>query len=185
MHMKVKDAIHNRRAYRALDVVEIEDETLGELTAAIRLAPSCFNNQPWNYVFVRDPDMLEKMKNVMSPGNEWTFRASMIAAVFSKKEDDCMIKDREYHLFDTGMATAFMILRATELGLVAHPIAGYSEKKTKDLLGIPDEYTVITLVIFGRHSDEPEKHLEGKTLKTEKERPKRKKAEEFVHFDGY
>jgi len=33
----------------------------------------------------------------------------MFVAVFSRKDDDCVIKDREYHLFDTGMATAFMI----------------------------------------------------------------------------
>ncbi len=183
--MRVKETIENRRAYRALDVVEIDDETLDELTTAIRLAPSCFNNQPWNYVFIRDPDMLEKMKNVMSPGNEWTFRASMISAVFSKKEDDCMIKNREYHLFDTGMATAFMILRATELGLVAHPIAGYSEKKTKDVLGIPEEYTVITLVIFGKHSEHPESQLQGDTLKVEGKRPERKPVEEFARQDGY
>jgi len=29
------------------------------------------------------------------------------------------------------MATAFIILRATELGLVAHPIAGYNEDAVK------------------------------------------------------
>ncbi len=183
--MRVEDAILNRRAYRALERVEIGDDTVHELAEAARLSASCFNNQPWNYVFVCDPEMLEKMKDVMSKGNEWTFRASMIAAVFSKKKDDCVIKNREYHLFDTGMATAFMILRATELGLVAHPIAGFSEKKVKDVLGIPEEYTVITLVIFGLHSKEPEKILEEKTLKTEKERPERKKVEEFVHFDRY
>ncbi len=185
MHTRVKETIENRRAYRALEKVEIDDETLGELTAAIRLAPSCFNNQPWNYVFVRDPDMLEKMKTVMSKGNEWTFRASMIAAVFSRKEDDCIIKDREYHLFDTGMATVFMILRATELGLVAHPIAGFSEKKVKEVLGIPDEYTVITLVIFGRHYEEPEKLLEGELLKIEGERPERREVDDFVHLERY
>lgn len=183
--MDVKEAIEKRRAYRALERVDIEDDTLDELIHATRFTPSCFNNQPWNYVFVRDPDVLEKMKDVMSKGNEWTFRASMIAAVFSKKDDDCIVEGREYHLFDAGQANGFMILRATELGLIAHPIAGFSEKKVKDVLGIPDEYTVITLVIFGLHSDEPEKILEGNTLKTEKERPKRKKVEEFVHYDRY
>jgi len=177
--------IQARRAYRALERVDIDDEMLSELAAAIQLAPSCFNNQPWNYVFIRDPEMLEKMKDAMSEGNEWTFRASMIAAVFSKKEDDCVIKGREYHLFDTGMATAFMILRATDLGLVAHPIAGYSEKKVKEVLGIPEEYRVITLVIFGRHSEEPDKLLEGNQLSVEGERPVRKDIEDFVYTDKF
>ncbi len=183
--MDVKEAMEKRRAYRALQKIEITDEILDELIRAARLSASCFNNQPWNFVFVRDPEMLEKMKTVMSKGNEWTHRASMIAAVFSRREDDCNIKEREYHLFDTGQATAYMQLRATELGLVAHPIAGYSEKKTKEVLGIPDEYTVITLVIFGKHSDQPEELLEGDTLKVEEKRPERKPVEEFVHLDGY
>ncbi len=183
--MDVKEAIERRRAYRALEKIDITDEMLDELIRAAGLSASCFNNQPWNFVFVRDPGMLEKMKAVMSKGNEWIHRSSMIAAVFSRNEDDCDIKGREYHLFDTGQATAYMQLRATELGLVAHPIAGYSEKKTKEVLGIPDEYTVITLVIFGKHSDQPEKLLEGDTLKVEGKRPDRKPVEEFVHLDGY
>ncbi len=54
--------------------------------------------------------MLQKMKNFMSKGNEWIFGASMIDAVFSKIEDDCIIEDRNDHLFDTSMAEAFMIL---------------------------------------------------------------------------
>ncbi len=185
MHTKIRKAIEVRRAYRALEKEEIDDETLDELTSAIQLAPSCFNNQPWNYVFIRDPEMLEKMKDAMSEGNEWTFRASMIAAVFSKKKDDCVIKEREYHLFDTGVATAFLILRATELGLVAHPIAGYSEKKVKEILDIPEEYTVITLVIFGRHSEEPDKLLDGNQLSIENKRPERKEIDDFVYTDKF
>ena len=184
-NMNVEEAINKRRAYRALEKAEIEDHVLGQLVDAARLAPSCFNNQPWNFVFVRDKDMLEEMKTVMSKGNEWTYRASMIVAVFSRQEDDCNIKERHYFLFDAGQATAFMQLRATELGLVAHPIAGYSEKKVKDILGIPEGYTVITLIIFGKHSEHPERLLEGDKLKVEEKRPDRRAPEEFVHLDRF
>ncbi len=78
----------------------------------------------------------------------------MIVAVLSRADLDCQIREREYYLFDTGMATALMILRATELGLVAHPIAGYSPKKVRAVLGIPDDMRVVTLVIFGKHTDQ-------------------------------
>ena len=83
--------------------------------------------------------------NTLSEGNAWARKASMIIAVFTKKELDCVIGSREFYLFDTGMATAQMILRATELNLVMHPIAGYSHSKAKEILAIPEEMILITL----------------------------------------
>lgn len=129
--MDVKEAIRNRRAYRSLEQVEITEELVRDLAECAQLSASCFNNQPWRYVFVYEPGKLKEMHAALSPGNERARNASMIIVVFSKRDDDCVIRDREYYLFDTGMATAFLILRATELGLVAHPIAGYSPKKTR------------------------------------------------------
>ena len=125
------------------------------------------------------------MHEALSSGNAWAKQASMIIVVFSKKEDDCLIHTREYYLFDTGMATAFLILRATELGLVAHPIAGYSPKKTQEILGIPDEYTVITLVIVGEKDDQINTVLSEKQIQDEKKRPERLPLTDFIYFDRY
>ncbi len=183
--MDVKKAIQERRAYRSLDPVEIGDDLIQDLSECAQLFCSCFNNQPWQYVFVRDADMLKKMHDALSTGNEWARAASMIIAVFSKPDLDCMIKGRNYYLFDTGMATAAIILRATELGLVAHPIAGYSPRKTKEILGIPDDMEVIALVIIGKHSDTLSTVLSEKQIQAEKERPERKPLQDFVHMDRY
>jgi len=183
--MNVLETINKRRAYRSIDKTPISDEIIRELAESARLSASCFNNQPWRYVFVYDLKVLIKMHNALSSGNEWAKRASMIIVVCSKKEDDCLIKDREYYLFDTGMATAFLILRATELGLVAHPIAGYSPKKTREILDIPDEMNVITLVIVGKHADKIHPELTEKQIETEKERPKRKTIKEFVYLNKW
>lgn len=109
----------------------------------------------------------------------------MIIAVFSKPELDCIIKERKYYFFDTGMATAAIILRATELGLVAHPIAGFSPKKTRAILNIPDDMEVITLVIVGMHSDSISPVLSEKQIAAEKKRPARKALGEFVHRNSY
>ncbi|UCH89818.1 MAG: nitroreductase family protein [Thermoplasmata archaeon] len=183
--MNVKEAIETRRAYRSLEDVEITDELLDDLALSASLAPSCFNYQPWRYVFVSDKAILEKMHEALSQGNEWAHKASLIIAVFSQKDLDCVIKDREYFLFDTGMATAFLILRATELGLVAHPIAGYSPKKVREILGIPEEMTVITLVIVGKKSEELNPVLSEDQVNREKARPERKSRSEFVYMNKY
>jgi nitroreductase len=183
--MNVREAIEARRAYRSLVPVEISDETVRDLAEAASLSASCFNNQPWRYVFVRKREVLERMFDALSKGNVWATAASMIIAVLSRPDFDCQIRDREYYTFDTGMATALMILRATELGLVAHPIAGFSPKKVRGVLGIPDDISVITLVIVGKHSDEIGELLSEDQASTERTRPERKPLTEIAFLDGY
>jgi len=181
----VHDIIQKRRAYRSLAPAEITRELIEDLAESARLAPSCFNNQPWRYVFVHDDSMLEKMHEALTDGNKWATEASMIIAVYCREDDDCVIHDRIYHRFDTGLATAFLILRATELGLVAHPIAGYSPSKVSDILGIPDGYQVITLVIVGRHADDLSPLLTDKQRAVESERPERKPFDAVASINHY
>lgn len=183
--MDVYHAIQNRRAFRALKPIALSPELIEDLANSARLAPSCFNNQPWNFVFVSEPKKLVEMREALSKGNLWAYAASMIIAVFGKKEDDCIIGNRIYYQFDCGLAAGFLILRATELGLVAHPIAGFSPKKTREILGIPEEYKVITLILVGKKSLELKSILSEKQAGWEKRRPRRKKLDEFVHINKY
>ena len=183
--MDVSEAIEKRRAYRSLAPVEITDETVEELTRAAQLAPSCFNNQPARFVFVRDKAMLGRMHEALSSGNGWAKAASMIVAVFCEKESDCVVKDREYYLFDTGLAVGQLVLRATELGLVAHPIAGYSPRKTREALGIPKQAQVITLVIVGKHAEDISPVLSEKQVESERERPERLPMGKVAFRDRY
>ncbi len=182
--MDVRKAIETRRAYRSLGPIDITDDLIHDLARSASLAPSCFNKQPWNYVFVKDSIKLQSLEEAYSQGNEWANDASLVVAVLSSKEMDCVIKDREYFLFDTGLATMNMILRATELGMVAHPIAGFSPKKVRQLLDIPDEMTVIALLIIGKHSMD-ESNMTEKQILSEKDRPTRKNIDEFIHIDVF
>ena len=185
MNMEVKEAIKKRRAYRSLLPIKITKDLIIDLAECAQITASCFNNQPWRYIFVYDKDVLLKMHEALSTGNEWAKKATMIIVVLGKKEDDCIIRDRFYYQFDIGMATGAIILRATELGLVAHPIAGYSPKKTREIFGIPENIDVITLVIVGKHSDKIDPILTEKQIEAEKERPIRKKLGEFVYINRY
>ena len=183
--MELTEAIQQRRAFRSLSPVTITKELVKDLAHYAQLAPSCFNNQPWRYVFVFEPAILKEMHEALSKGNVWAYAASMIIAVFSRNEDDCIIRDREYHQFDCGMSVGFLLLRATEMGLVAHPIAGYSPKKTREILGIPDDYQVITLIIVGRHALTLNSVLSEKQVGWEKKRPERLALSQFVHFNRF
>jgi len=181
----VVDVINTRRAYRSLAPVTITEELVRDLARCAQLAPSCNNNQPARFVFVWEPAMLEKMKAVFNKGNAWCHADSMVVAVCAEKEADCLIHDREYYLFDTGMQTAFLILRATELGLVAHPIAGYSPKAVRAVLGIPDTMQVITLVNIGKHADFISPVLSEKQVYDETHRPERLPLEQVAFHNQY
>ena len=183
--MDVLQAIKSRRAFRSLAPAVVSPELIEDLARSAQLAPSCFNNQPWNFVFVREPQKLIAMREALSEGNKWAFNASLMIAIFSKKEDDCIIRDRIYYQFDNGLAAGFLILRAAELGLVAHPIAGFSPKKTREILGIPQDYKVITLIIVGKKSETLSPYLSENQARKEKRRPRRKKMDKFVHVDKY
>jgi len=183
--MNVKEAIKRRRAYRSLDPIEINDELIRDFAEILKITPSCANKQPWNFIFVKDKEQLKKLFSALSKGNKWVEKASMIIAVFSKPENDCIIGERLYYLFDTGMATAFLILRATELDLIAHPIAGFKEAQAKEILEIPEDMRLITLVIIGKHSKDVNPVLSDAMKLGEKQRPPRKELEDFIFINSY
>jgi nitroreductase len=178
--MEVKEAINKRRAYRSLAPITITEELIKELSLAASLAPSCSNNQPWRFVFVYDKNILNRLFESLTPGNVWAKSSSMMIAIFSKKELDCIVKGKEYYWFDIGLATGFILLRATELNLVAHLIAGFDERIVKEVLNIPDEMTVLTLCTVGKHADTISPILSEKQIENEH---KRLPLEKFAYFN--
>jgi len=155
--MKVQIAIQKRRSYRGLDPVEITDKMISELAGAASLAPSCYNNQPWKFIFIKSKEKLVKMKQVMNKGNEWTFDSSCIVAVMSKRD---------------------LLLKATEMGLVAHVIAGYSPEKTKEILSVPEEWCLIALIALGKKSKK-------KQIISDEARPERLALKYVYSIDEY
>jgi nitroreductase len=113
----------------------------------------------------------------------WASKAPLVLVVCSRLDDDCKLADRrDYYLFSTGLAVGEMMLRATELGLIAHPIAGYDALAIKEKLGVPSDHVLITLVICG-YSGTDVSLLSEKQLLAEVERPPRRPIGENF-FDG-
>jgi len=104
--------------------------------------------------------------------------------VAAKAPDDCIVGDRQYFLFDCGLAVGELVLRATEMGMIAHPIAGFSPKKAREILGIPDEYAVITFIICG-YPGTDDSVLSDKQKADEATRPARKPIGENFYKDKW
>ena len=183
--MELRELIEKRRALRSLERVEITEDMIKKMTEAAILAPSCFNNQPWRFVFVTEEDKLKAVFGGLSKGNEWMQAASAVVAVFTQKEIDCVVKGREYYLFDTGMATAYMMLMATDMGLVFHPIAGFHEDRIKEVLDIPAAMTLITLAAIGKATGTIGELLTEKQALSEDQRPERLPLEKVLFFNKF
>lgn len=171
--MDVEKAIGGRRSLRAIGDEPIDEKSVALLVRAARLAPSCFNNQPWRLVFVKSEGRLERLWRALSPKNDWVKSAPLIIAAFSNKEDDCSVSGTDYHLFDTGIALGQLMLQAWELGLVAHAIAGFNAKEVEAALNAPGGYHAITLVAIGKPRDSALDKLTDDQRLQESQRPKR------------
>jgi len=183
--MNFTELVSKRRAYRKLKPFDIEPEILQELLKITSLAPSCENNQPWRFVFVYNKEQLQAMQSVFHNRNKWVENAPLLVGAFSKQEFDCSIETRDYHLFDTGIATAYLMLRATEMGLVAHPTSYYNEVEAKKIMGIPEEMDLITIIAIGKHEDTAKIQLPKDQERAELERPKRFSMQYLNYLDNY
>lgn len=184
--MEFTSVVQARRSLRSLAPFPVTEDLVRDLAFHAGKAPSCFNKQPWRFVFVFEEKALEALKGTLSsPGNDWAKKASLIVAVATKNDLDCRMPGREYALFDTGMAVMQLILRAVDQGIIAHAIAGYDEKKAKDMIGIPADWSLITLIIIGKKSDSINPELSEKQKEAEKTPSTRLPFEKFASLNRF
>jgi len=152
---EVLEPIDKRRAWRALSDELLDRDMVETLLRAAHLAPSCSNNQPWRLIAVDDPETLASVKAQLTGGNYWAKPAPLIVAIASRRDLDCTLSDRrDYFLLGCGMAIGNLMVQATAMGLIAHPIAGFKPQGVKEILAIPQAYTLITLVIVGHRTSD-------------------------------
>ncbi|MFC1872650.1 nitroreductase family protein [Chloroflexota bacterium] len=156
----------------------VEPEKVNKILDAARFAPSARNLQPWRFIVINDKKRIETLiKGAFNEGNSVLSAAPVFIVACAKPSDDLVLEGREYYLHDVGMAMENMLLAATELGLVTHPVTGLNEKgeaELKRILSIPDEvrFVVATPVAYpdeGSYEDSAQKRLSDRTRKDLKE----------------
>jgi nitroreductase len=177
------DVILKRRSGVAFKEDPIPDEMLVSILEAGRRAPSCANTQAWNFIVLRDPEVLVKAHDALSKGNSWGKKAPVILLVAAKEDGGCGAHGLPYFTMDVGLTVENMLLQAVHLGLVGHPTAGWNESMLKEISGIPEEYRIVTVVFFGYKGslDDLDERTKEKELKTFSRRP----LSEIVHYDAW
>ena len=167
MDNTVIDLLNKRYGGRAIDSKPLPERIVFDLIEAARLTPSCFNNQPWRFIFLEGPEGLAKGTAALAePNRAWASKAPLLIVGYSKKENDCVLKDgRAYHQFDLGMATMNLLMAATDHGLAARPMAGFSPEKAKELFELGENDEPLIMIAVGYPSKDESHlpdHLKGK-----------------------
>jgi nitroreductase len=167
--------LEKRHATRSISPEPLPPSTLEALQQAARLTPSCFNKQPWRFLFLTSEAARQKGIEALADGNRpWASRAPLLIIGHTRKDDDCVLPGREYHQFDLGMSVMNLILAATALDLVARPMAGFDPSRAREHFGLAaDQQPLVMLAVGKPGSDESHlpDHYKGLGQKPRQRRP--------------
>jgi nitroreductase len=165
--MDVLEAIKNRKTIRAYKSNPIDQNVLDSILDAGRLAPSWANTQTWRWIVVRDKELKKKLaEGVLRPGNRATEAlktAPVVIAACAELNragfrDGVSITDKGdyWYMFDAGLALENMALTAESLGLGTLFIGAMDARKAEGLLGIPQGYCCVILMVLGYPDESPD-----------------------------
>jgi YbgC/YbaW family acyl-CoA thioester hydrolase len=178
--VELSRVIAARRSSRAFGDRPVEPQKIERLLEAARWAPSGGNRQPWRFVVVpREAPTRSAIEAALDPGNAWARRAPLLVVTGARR--DAGAAGREYWAHDTGLALMSLIHRAVDLGLVAHPMAGFDAAAIGTAVGLPDDVQPlsVTAVGYSGRADDLDPDARAKD-----ERPRTRKALGEIAFSG-
>ena len=115
------------RAFRSDPLPEHQIKSLFE---AARWAPSCFNEQPWLFVYATGAEERRKFVSVLVEKNQrWASKCPLLMFVLTRRKFQEGGRENRHAPFDAGAAWVSLALQARRLGLYAHAMAGFNLEK--------------------------------------------------------
>jgi len=158
--MEVKEAIEKRKSIRKYQDKQIPEEIIKELLDAARRAPSAKNTQSHKYFVVKDKETINKLKEHNAFKQPFVYEAPLIIICCADpklypKSVDVDETPEHYALIDLSIASSFLVLRATELGLGSVFVAWIYRDRIKEALNIPKEYVIPFVLAIGYPAEDP------------------------------
>ena len=155
--MEVLQAIKERRSIRQYSQEPVSEDQLTQILEAGRWAPSRGNSQPWKFIVLNDDQIRKELAETISSGKFLAQAPQVIAVVVDPKAS----KHPEQ---EGAAAIQNMLLVAYALGLGACWISVHGTdwgKTAAQVLGIPDDEWLISVVSIGHPAEAPEKGRKG------------------------
>lgn len=153
--MDVMEAIRARRSIRAFQDRDVEDEKLRRVLEAGRLAPSARNVQEWKFLVVKDPAVRKRLAQA-AKGQMFVADAPVVIVACGTICDYTMSCGQLAYPIDVAIAVDHMTLVAVEQGLGTCWLGAFYEDQVKEILGIPEEIRVVTMLPLGYPERVPE-----------------------------
>lgn len=157
--MELNEAILNRRSVRKFTDYYVSDEEIRDILNAARCAPSWANTQVWEFIVVRERELIRQVTETYSstnPARPCSLEASAIIVVCAKtkvsgcKEGKERTKFHEWFMFDCGLAVQNLCLTAHALGLGSVVVGSMDHDACAKVLQIPEGYEVVVALPLGR-----------------------------------
>ncbi len=165
--------IEGRESIRNYDPERpVDAETLKRILNAGRLAPSAVNKQPWKFLLISSPEMLEKVRSCYA--RDWLRGAPHILVIVGDTDAAWIRESDGYNSLETDMTIAMdhMILAAEFEGVGTCWIEAYDPVALRKALALKENEKVFSITPLGYQK-------EGFVKKGNKER---KAFEEVVQF---
>ncbi len=149
--------LSTRFSPRSFDERPVEHDEIQLLMQAAQSAPSCYNQQPWQYIIASKDDRqkYDKMLNILFEKNkEWAQQAPLLMISVAKTDFDHNNQPNPYALYDVGQATAMMLVQAASMGLLAHQMGGFDKEAVKKEYQIPQGYEPVAAIAIGYRSEQ-------------------------------
>jgi len=139
---------HQRWSARSFSKRDVSAEALRKVFEAARWAASSSNEQPWRFlVGWRGDSTWLKINEILAGTNRtWAHRAPVLILGVAHTRFSKTGAENRYALFDLGAASSYLTLEAAELGMTTHQMAGYDREAARNALGIPEEYSLGTVI---------------------------------------
>lgn len=174
--MDCLEALKTRRSVRKFRPDPVLESDLQEILNAGRLAPTAGNFQPWEFIVTSDKDIIAELREATYERQEMLATSPTVVVVCAdpKRSEHYGERGMTYFcLIDAANATDYMLLAAHALGYGGCWVGGFSEKKVRKVLGIPDNIRVVSIMPLG-------KPAEGEPWD-----PPKRQLEEIVHRDKW
>ena len=152
--------IRERTSIRKFDPsVPVSDEAIEKILRAGMCAPSALNKQPWEFVVVREPELLKAIGEAM-PFSRVGNGAQAAIVVCGNLDNGIPGRGKEFWIHDCSAASMNILLAAKALGLGAVWTGVFPDVEraevVRKLLAIPEGYMPLNIIPLGTPAENPE-----------------------------
>ena len=168
--MDFSQLLEERRSIRAFTKnTKISNEDIELIIYAAQQAPSWKNSQTGRYYAVTSSEAAEKFRNTCLPGfnaERTENAAGFIVTAFKKgisgftpNGDPADSNGNAWGAYDLGLQCQNLILKARELGYDTLIMGLKDEEKIRELLDIPMDENIMSVIAIGKREVTPEKPM--------------------------